>query len=73
MFHPEFGSQATADVMKGSTLIIGSHGTGLSPHIGMDLYILNSADTKRLGFYVSENITPVVTNDLLTTEGQNLG
>ena len=73
MFQPEFGSTTTADVMKGSTLVIGSQGVGLSSHIGCDLFILNTADMKRIGFYKSDQISPVVTNDLLTTEGENLG
>ena len=54
MFQPEFGSTTTADVMKGSTLIIGSQGVGLSSHIGIDLFILNTADMKRVGFYKSD-------------------
>ena len=54
MFQPEFGSTTTADVMKGSTPIIGSQGVGLSSHIGIDLFILNTADMKRVGFYKSD-------------------
>lgn len=60
------------NVLKGTTLVIGSHGVGLSPHIGMDLFILN-AGMERLGFYKSELITPIIINDVLTTAGEAPG
>ena len=60
------------NVLKGSTLVIGSHGAGLSPHIGMDLFILNGG-MERLGFYKSDLIAPVIINDVLTPPGGNLG
>ena len=69
MFQPVFGTNTSADDMKGSTLVIASMGVGLSPQIGCDLYILNCTDIKRLGFYKSEKISPAIANDLLTVEG----
>jgi len=60
------------NVLKGSTLVLGSHGAGLSPHIGMDLFILNGG-MERLGFYKTELIAPVIINDVLTTAGAHLG
>jgi hypothetical protein len=72
MFKPEFGKQVDAGVMKGSTLVIGSHGAGLSPHIGMDLMILNTG-MQRLGFYKTQKISSVIINDSLTLPGAELG
>ena len=60
------------NVLAGSTLVLGSHGAGLSPHIGMDLFILNGG-MERLGFYKSDLIAPVIVNDVLTPAGGNLG
>ena len=58
--------------MKGTNLVIGSHGVGLSPHIAMDLFILNNG-MERLGFYKSDLINAVVVNDILTPAGGTPG
>ena len=72
MFQPVHGKQVDAGVMKGSTLVIGSHGVGLSPHIGMDLMILNTG-MERLGFYKTQKMSSIIINDSLTLAGGELG
>ena len=72
MFVPEFGKQVDASVFKGTTLVIPSQSIGMSPFIGMDLFILNKG-MERVGFYKSDYIAPVIANDLLQTPGTEAG
>ena len=72
MFVSEFGKNQNASVFAGTTLVIPSHAVGLSPHIGMDLFILNEGMTKH-GFYKSDHISPMVMNDVLSVNGQAAG
>ena len=65
MFVAEFGKSVDASAMKGTTLVIPSQSIGMSPFLGMDLFILNKG-MERIGFYKSDYVSPVIVNDLLT-------
>lgn len=58
--------------MSGTSLVVSSYGAGLSPHIGLDLFVLNQKVT-RLGFYLSDYLGAIVANDLLNTHQEPQG
>jgi hypothetical protein len=64
MFVPLFGT-STTPIFSGSTLVIPCHSAGMSPFIGLDLYILNEG-MQKVGYYKSETIAPGVSNDGLS-------
>ena len=71
MFVPVHGSTQAAS-FAGSTLVIPCHSAGMSPFIGLDLYILNEG-MRKAGYYHSDYIAPGVSNDGLSLkedEGQ---
>ena len=72
MFVPVFGKQVDASVFKGTTLVLPSQSIGLSPFIGMDLFILNS-DMERVGFYKSEYIAAALVNDIVQLADEESG
>jgi len=72
MFTSEFGKNQTPDCFQGTTLVLPSTAIGLSPHIAMDMFILNQNMT-RVGFYTSEYIAPMLVNDSLTTANESFG
>lgn len=63
-FVPVYGSSVKPDFV-GSTLIIPCHSAGMSPFIGLDLYILNEG-MQKVGYYKSDFIAPGVSNDGLS-------
>ena len=63
-FVPVFGSSVKPD-FSGSTLILPCHSAGMSPFIGLDLYILNEG-MQKVGYYKSDYIAPGVSNDGLS-------
>lgn len=66
MFVPNYGTQTKPqEVFEGSTLVIPCHSAGMSPFIGLDLYILNE-NMQKVGFYKSDYIVPGVSNDGLS-------
>ena len=65
MFVPVHGKPSKPD-FAGSTLVIPCHSAGMSPFIGLDLYILNEGMHKA-GYYKSDFIAPGVSNDGLST------
>ena len=65
MFVPVHGTSTKSDVFAGSTLIIPCHSAGMSPFVGLDLYILNEG-MRKVGFYHSDFIAPGVSNDGLS-------
>jgi len=67
MFVPVFGSTTTTakPEFSGSTLVIPCHSAGMSPFIGLDLYILNEG-MQKAGYYKSDYIAPGVSNDGLS-------
>jgi len=72
MFVPVHGSGFKAEAFSGSTLVIPCHSAGMSPFIGLDLYILNEGMHKA-GYYQSDFISPGVSNDglsLVPDQGQ---
>jgi len=50
MFVPVHGSGFKPEVFSGSTLVIPCHSAGMSPFIGLDLYILNEG-MRKAGYY----------------------
>ena len=74
MFVPTFGEETKFDQsqFRGSTLVLPSQCVGLSSHIGMELFILNTG-MQRVGFYKSDYIAPVVINDCMTLAGGQMG
>jgi len=67
MFVPVFGTTTAKPDFSGSTLVIPCHSAGMSPFIGLDLYILNES-MQKIGFYHSDYIAPGVSNDGLSVE-----
>ena len=65
MLVPIHGSQAPKPDFSGSTLVIPCHSAGMSPFIGLDLYILNEG-MQKVGYYKSDYIAPGVSNDGLS-------
>jgi predicted ATP-grasp superfamily ATP-dependent carboligase len=63
-FVPVFGSSVKPE-FAGSTLVIPCHSAGMSPFIGLDLYILNEG-MQKVGYYKSDFIAPGVSNDGLS-------
>lgn len=66
------GASTTSSSFAGSTLVIPCHSAGMSPFIGLDLYILNEG-MQKIGYYKSDYIAPGVSNDglsLSAEEGQ---
>ena len=45
-FVPCFGSTFDTGKFKNTTLVIPTHSVGMSPHIGLELYILNESMPK---------------------------
>ena len=72
MFVPVFGKQIDSKCFKGSTMVVPSNAVGLAPHIAMDLYILNAGMVK-LGYYVSDYLSPLVINDIMRLGTQPAG
>lgn len=64
MFVPVHGSTG-APAFAGTTLVIPCHSAGMSPFIGLDLYILNEGLTK-VGYFKSEHIVAGISNDGLS-------
>ena len=65
-----FGTQTPLPSLAGTTLVIPCVGAGMSPSIGLDLFILNEGLVK-LGYYKSDFIAPGTSNDGLSlTEGE---
>jgi hypothetical protein len=60
-----FGTTTPLPNLSGSTLVIPCHSAGMSPFIGLDLFILNEGLVK-IGYYKSENIAPGLSNDGLS-------
>ena len=69
---PVFGTQFDTNKLRGTTLVLPSQCVGLSAHIGMELFCLNTS-MERVGFYKSDYIAPVVLNDQMTIAGQVTG
>ena len=72
MFVPVFGTQFDVAQLRNTTLVLPSQCVGLSAHIGMELFILNTG-MERVGFYKSDYIAPVVLNDNMTLPGGAMG
>lgn len=69
MFVPTFGSTRPKPDFTGSTLVIPCHSAGMSPFIGLDLYVLNEGMIK-VGYYKSDYIAPGVSNDGLSIHSE---
>lgn len=65
MFVPVNGSTGPKPEFSGSTLVIPCHSAGMSPFIGLDLFILNEG-MQKAGYYKSDYIAPGVSNDGLS-------
>lgn len=65
MFVPIFGSGNKPD-FAGHTLVIPCVSAGMSALIGVDLYVLNEASVKKIGYYYSEHLAPGLSNDGLS-------
>ena len=63
MLHPLPGVTIPESDMMGSRLIIPSRSIGLGGHIACDLFVLNNPGCQRLGYFLSENISPGVSSD----------
>lgn len=73
MFVSVHGTNFDVSQFKDTSLVMPCHSAGLSPFIGLDLYLLNEGMTK-VGYFKSENIVAGVSNDglSLTPEEGNL-
>jgi hypothetical protein len=65
MFVPVHGSTGVKPDFNGSTLVLPCHSAGMSPFIGLDLFILNEG-MQKAGYYKSDYIAPGVSNDGLS-------
>jgi predicted ATP-grasp superfamily ATP-dependent carboligase len=65
MFVPIFGS-ANKPEFAGHTLVLPCVSAGMSALIGLDLYILNEPNMKKIGYYSSEHLAPGLSNDGLS-------
>lgn len=60
-----FDSSSPLPDFSGSSLVIPCHSAGLSPFIGLDLFILNEG-LEKLGYYKSDYIASGLSNDGLS-------
>lgn len=71
-FVPVFGTQFETSKLRNSTLVLPSQCVGLSAHIGMELFILNT-NMQKVGYYKTDYLSPVLINDCMTLAGQAQG
>ena len=60
------GSADPLPSFKGSNLVIPCSSVGMSPFIGLDLFILNDSSFRKVGYYKSECVQAGVSNDGLS-------
>jgi predicted ATP-grasp superfamily ATP-dependent carboligase len=61
-FVAAFGEIFDTGKFKNTTLVIPTYSAGMSPHIALDLFILNE-NMPKAGYLKSDMMSPLVTND----------
>ena len=72
MFVPVFGTQFDAARLRNTTLVLPSQCVGLSAHIGMELFALNT-NMQKVGYYKTDYLSNIIINDAVTLPSQASG